>query len=275
MKKTSIILCLASIFILSLIPGVFGETLSISPQVSEGVAGEKTELTIMIDRIPDGLSGYNITVTVENPQVAEIVNVSYPGWAAFSYIYPSPPSSYVHMTVSDLTNGIRPGDTYAELGYLTIRALNQGKTAIKIKVNKLNTESGDTIKPAILGATCTVTSGSVPPVSGSTGGGGGGSGIFGSSIPLPSTMVPTVSLTSAGAAETTIATSPATGAPTNEVTAIQTGAVENGGANPPAPVAGSGTEEEGFPWLLIAGAIVAVGLAGLAAIGYNMSREKS
>jgi LPXTG-motif cell wall-anchored protein len=36
----------------------------------------------------------------------------------------------------------------------------------------------------------------------------------------------------------------------------------------------SSTGEEGFPWLVIAGALVAVVVVVLAAVGYNKSREQ-
>lgn len=274
MKKSSIILCLALVLLLSLIPGVSGESISISPQASECIAGEEMELTIMIDRVPEGLSGYNITVAVENPQIAEIVNASFPGWVAFSSIYPSPPASYVSLTALDLTDAISPGDRNAELGYLTIRGLNQGSTAITIKVNKLNTESGDDIKATISGATITVTSGSVSGSTGGAGGGSAGSGIFSSSITIPATTTSSSSSTPVETAATPASTSPATTVP-GEATAQQTGAVESGDAGQPGSVAESGTGEGDFPWLIIVGAFVAVVLVGLAAIGYNKSREKS
>jgi hypothetical protein len=268
MKQSSIILCLALLFALSFIPGVSGESISLSPRTSEGTAGGETDFTIIIDRVPGGLSGYNITVTVEDPGVAEIANVSYPGWAAFSYIYPTPPSSYVHIAVFDLTNGIRPGDTNVELAYLTIRGLSQGASALTVNVNKMNTQSGDMIVPSVSGATVTVTSGSVPSSGGS---GGGGSGTFYSSIPIPSTTNPPATPASAVTAETLAAT-PATSTPTEEVTAPGDGEVT--ADLTPVTMSESSTGEEGFPWLVIAGALVAVVVVVLAAVGYNKSGEQ-
>lgn len=277
MKKTSIIPCLALLLALSIFPGVSGESISIQPQSSEGVAGEIMEMTIMVDRIPEGLSGYNITVTVEDPQVAEIVNVSYPEWATISYIFPAPPAGHVSMTASDLMDAICPGDTRTDLGYLSIRGLNEGKTAIKIEVNRLNTDSGDDINAILSGAFITVTSGSVPAGSGNAGGGGGGggAGIFGSSITLTSTTAPTASHTSVEAADSSAPSSPPTTIAKNTVTASQSEAGGTGGGHYAPAKTESSTGEEDFPWIIIAGAIVAVVLAGLAAIGYNKSREKS
>jgi len=275
MKKRSIILCLALVFILSLVPGTIAESISISPQASQGIAGEETELTILIDRVPEGLSGYNITVAVENPQVTEIVNVSYPDWVSVSSINPSPPAGYVCMLASDLTGAIHPGDTDVELGYLTMRGLKQGNTAIRIDVNKLNDKSGDDIIVHTSGATVIVTSGSVPSSGGSLGGGGGGgSAIIHSSITLPSTTSTAASSTAVETATTTASTPPATTVPGEDATAQKTGAVESGDAGQNASMAESGTGEEDFPWIIIVGAFVAVVLVGLAAVGYNKSREQ-
>jgi hypothetical protein len=271
MKQSSIILCLALLFALSFIPGVSGESISLSPRTSEGTAGGETDFTIIIDRVPGGLSGYNITVTVEDPGVAEIVNASCPDWVSFSSIYPSLPAGYVNLAAADFTGTIRPGDTNVELGYLTIRGLSKGASAITVNVNKMNTQSGDTIVPSLSGATVTVTSGSVPSSGGSGGGGGGGSGTFYSSITIPSTTNPPATPASAVTAETLAAT-PATSTPTEEVTAPGDGEVT--ADLTPVTMSESSTGEEGFPWLLIGGALVAVVVVVLAAVGYNKSREQ-
>jgi len=43
--------------------------------------GKTTQITIILDTAPDGLSGYNLTVRLTNPAVAEIVDVQFPVWA--------------------------------------------------------------------------------------------------------------------------------------------------------------------------------------------------
>ena len=271
MKQSSIILCLGVLFALMLIPGISAESISLSPRTSEGTAGEETDFTIIIDRVPGGLSGYNITVTVEDPSVAEIVDASYPDWVSFSSIYPSLPAGYVNMMAADLTKVIRPGETNVELAYLTIRGLSQGASAITLKVTKIDTQSGDPIKPSLSGATMTVTSGSVPSGGGSGGGGGGGSGTFYSSITIPSTTNPPATPASAVTADTPAAT-PETFIPTEGVTAPEDGELTAGLT--PVTMSESSTGEEGFPWLVIAGALVAVVVVVLAAVGYNKSREQ-
>jgi len=270
MKRLSIILCLALLFALTLIPGISAESISLSPRTSEGTAGEETDFTLIIDRVPDGLSGYNITVTVEDPGVAEIVDASYPDGISLSSIYPSLPAGYVYLTASDLTGTIQPGETNVELGSLTIRGLSQGASAITVNVNKMNTQSGDTIDPSLSGATMTVTSGSVPG-SGGSGGGGGGSGTFYSSITIPPTTNPPATPALVVTADTFAAT-PETVAPAGEVTAQGIGEVT--ADLTPVSLAESSTKDEGFPWLVIAGALAAVVVAVFAAAGYNKSREK-
>ena len=266
MKRSSIILILALLFMLILVPGVSAESISIMPRTLEGTAGEETDFTITVDRVPGVLSGYNITVTVEDPHVAEIVNASCPDWVSISSIYPSLPAGYVNLAAADFTGTIRPGDTNVELGYLTIHGLSKGASAITVNVNKMNTQSGDTIVPSVSGATVTVTSGSVPSSGGS---GGGGSGTFYSSIPIPSRTNSPATPASAVTAETLAAT-PATLTPTEGVTAPGDGEVT--AVLTPVTMSESSTGEEGFPWLVIAGALVAVVVAVFAAVGYNKSR---
>ncbi|HUU75663.1 MAG TPA: hypothetical protein VMW63_06190 [Methanoregulaceae archaeon] len=274
MQKETIIICLVIVFILSLIPGISGESISISPQISAIIAGEETELVITIDEVPEGLSGYNISVIVENPQVAEIVSVSYPGWVAFSNIFPPPPGGYVYMTASDLKDEVHPGDQDIDLGYVTIHGLNQGGTAVTLGVNRLSAESGDDIIPSVSGAKITVTSGSVPGGGGSSGGGGGGTGIFSSTITLASTLTPTASPTSVKAADTPIAMPSVTTAPGGGAVAQETGG-HTPGSDTPASPGEEGTGPGGLPWTWIIGAIVVIVVINLAGISYYKLRKNS
>ena len=56
-------------------------TLSFVPQSSTVGVGAVTTIDFMLDEVPFGLTGYNITVAVSNPSVAEIALVSFPAWA--------------------------------------------------------------------------------------------------------------------------------------------------------------------------------------------------
>jgi len=43
--------------------------------------GKIRSVNITVDYLNNGLSGYNITVSLSDPKIAEIVAVEFPGWA--------------------------------------------------------------------------------------------------------------------------------------------------------------------------------------------------
>ncbi|AKB74745.1 cell surface protein [Methanosarcina lacustris Z-7289] len=77
-------------------------------------------IQIVLDEVPDGLSGFNITVSLLDPEIAEITVVSFPGWNSMLMNSTFPvPSSSVWIKSLDGGNQIVPGAKNVFLGNIT------------------------------------------------------------------------------------------------------------------------------------------------------------
>ena len=99
--------------------------------------GNVSEVNVTISYLPLGLSGYNITVSIEDPSIAEIVEVALPEWASI-YKIGFLSSSSVWVKAVDLNNEIKPGDRDVTLMTLKVKAVSVGTTKILIKINYLH-----------------------------------------------------------------------------------------------------------------------------------------
>ena len=123
--------------------------------------GSTTTVRITLDEVPAGLSGYTITVSLEDPAIAEITNVAFPGWAGLTDFSDLPDDSF-WMKAADLNQQIEPAETNIELGTLTIRGDAAGVCAINVTIDRMDDDGGFPIDAAITPGSLTV-SGVVPP----------------------------------------------------------------------------------------------------------------
>ncbi|WP_269851944.1 hypothetical protein [Methanosarcina horonobensis] len=114
-----------------------------SGEISLG-AGESCELFLSVDNLPDGLSGYNLTVELDSPDVAEIQAVSFPEWATLTDVSELPASS-VRLKAVDLQEAIGKGANDAELAVLTLKGLKGGSTGITVTVSRMDDDLENTI----------------------------------------------------------------------------------------------------------------------------------
>ncbi|GAH73941.1 unnamed protein product, partial [marine sediment metagenome] len=106
--------------------------------------GSTTTVNITLDKAPDGLSGYNLTVSLSNISIAEIVSASFPSWATL-HDNSTLPADSVWMKAADLTDHVKSGDTNIPLGTLTIRGDNQGASDIIATITKMDDDDGNPI----------------------------------------------------------------------------------------------------------------------------------
>ncbi|MGC9445240.1 MAG: hypothetical protein ACP5E9_10000 [Candidatus Methanospirareceae archaeon] len=105
------------------------------------VYNESTDITIILDRAPSGLSGYNLTVSSVNAGIAEIISLEYPTWATFTGGSSLPADSlWLHAT--DGSYQIESGETNVTLATLTLRGDTMGQGTITVTVNLLNNDEG-------------------------------------------------------------------------------------------------------------------------------------
>jgi hypothetical protein len=93
--------------------------------------GGTAEVPIVLSGAPNGLSGYNLTVSLADPSVAEITAVAYPDWAGLK-VDPSVPAGRVSLQAVDMTMQVPVGATNVTLATLTVRAIKVGSTAVTV-----------------------------------------------------------------------------------------------------------------------------------------------
>jgi len=129
--------------------------------VTASGAGETVDYAIVLDEAPDGLSGYSLTVTLTNPAVGEITDVSFPAWATLNNKGTLPADS-VTIKAADLMNTVADNANDITLATLTLRADEAGSTPVTITLNQMDDDDGGIMSPAIADGSFTV-EGTVTP----------------------------------------------------------------------------------------------------------------
>jgi PGF-pre-PGF domain-containing protein len=147
-----------------------------SEPVSVG-AGETIDVSLGIDELPDGLSGYTITVELDDPEVAEITAVEYPGWVSVTEDSSLPDSS-IYIKAFDGSSQVQSGAQDVVLATLTLEGLSGGSAGITVTVTRLDDDDGEEliIEGAEYPEEDDPDSGSSGSSSSGSGGGGGSSG---------------------------------------------------------------------------------------------------
>lgn len=152
MKKMSVIA--GTIVVVGIVLGIFIAvpiTTSASSypvlEVSDGqvyAIGETATINITLSEAPNGLSGYNLSISLSNASVAEIISVSFPGWVTL-YSNSSLPADSVWIKAVDLNDKIKSNDTNITLASITLICNGKGKTDLVITVTKMDDDDGNPI----------------------------------------------------------------------------------------------------------------------------------
>lgn len=118
-------------------------------------AGTTDTMLLVLDSAPDGLAGYSINVTITDPSVAMITDVSFPSWATLSRTSPFP-SADCRLLAVDLQKQVQAGAAGVPLATLTIAGLRDGSTTVSAMVNLMNDDTEVTMLPAISSGTISV-----------------------------------------------------------------------------------------------------------------------
>ena len=103
--------------------------------------GATTTVGIFLNETPNGLSGYNLTVSLSDPDIAEIVSVSFPSWATI-YTNSTLPADLVWIKTADLMDQVGIGTTTINLATMTLRGDAQGNTDMIATITKMDDDSG-------------------------------------------------------------------------------------------------------------------------------------
>ncbi len=150
MNKLLRILILLGIFLgLGVSCASASNVVSFNPQTVELSPGSSQNVQIIMDEVPDGLSGFNITISVLDPEIAEITAVSFPSWGMMPR-NSTIPSSSVWIKVSDLDKKVGSGDTNVLLGTITLTGKKAGTTDLNIPKTQISADGGSLINPVIV-----------------------------------------------------------------------------------------------------------------------------
>jgi hypothetical protein len=136
-------------------------TLSFDSASTSVIEGQETEIRIIADVLPDGLAGYNLTVTLDDPSIADIIGISYPSWVTVTE-NSSLPGSSVYLAALDGDNAVQPGAEDVVLATLTVSGKDMGSANLSIAVNRMDDDEGYHIESELASGTVEVISIPIP-----------------------------------------------------------------------------------------------------------------
>jgi hypothetical protein len=107
------------------------DTILFNPQTTQMDIGSSQNVEVVMDEVPEGLAGFNITISVLDPEIAEITAVTLPDWCVVIED-PIVPSSSVTIEVIDLFKNKEPGATNVLLGTITLTGKKAGTSDLNI-----------------------------------------------------------------------------------------------------------------------------------------------
>jgi len=119
------------------------------PQTIELHPNSSQDVQIKIDSVSKGLIGFEITVYVSDPEIAEITAVSFPKWGMWPR-NSTIPSGSVSIKTIDLSNKALSGDTNVSLGNITLTGKKDGITNLSIQPIDIEDYSNNRIKPIVI-----------------------------------------------------------------------------------------------------------------------------
>ncbi|EMR74686.1 nitrous oxidase accessory protein [Thermoplasmatales archaeon SCGC AB-540-F20] len=131
-------------------------TLRLVPESTTVPGYTNVSYDLLLEYLQNGLSGYNITLSISNPSVASTVSIEFPSWAVINE-HSSLPSDSSWMKAIDLNNDINGDVSNVLCANITIKALNAGTTFINLTVTRLDDDNGQSIIVHVINSSLTVT----------------------------------------------------------------------------------------------------------------------
>jgi len=128
-------------------PTVRVEDTSVAPE-------ETTTVEVTLSDAPDGLSGYNLTLALDDSSTATLTNASTAGQFALTNMTVS--ADTVTLSAVDTDDAVGPGATEVALGAVTLQGETAGTTELSVTATQIDDDNGSAISPATAGGTVTV-----------------------------------------------------------------------------------------------------------------------
>jgi hypothetical protein len=104
--------------------------------------GKTIEIPITLIGADAGISGYNITLALTDPGVAEITGLAFPGWAGL-HTAGVTPADTTWMQAVDLGKKAETGNGTVIVGTVTIRGDRNGQTGLMVRPVQVQNDRGD------------------------------------------------------------------------------------------------------------------------------------
>ncbi|MDD1705749.1 MAG: PEGA domain-containing protein [Methanoregulaceae archaeon] len=170
MKNMRLTLITIGILLLCAFLPVASATTIIAENGTIATVGGTDDVRITADSLPDGLSGFEITVTLADPAKAEIIQVITPAWAGNPpplSVITSVPTDSVGILIIDFYGNVNHSVSNLELVTLRIRGDSTGTTGLNLKIETLQDKDGFAIAALVQNGTVTIGSTPPPPATGS------------------------------------------------------------------------------------------------------------
>ena len=153
MKRISI-LALALVALSLLVSAAAASVISIENGQVNTIGGTAS-MNVTLDSAPTGLSGYDITISVADPSVANITGYSFPSWATLNS-NTTFPSSQTRVVGVDLNDQVQATNSPVTLGTVTLQGLKSGSSQVQITVNEIDDDAGNMVSPTVQPGTFSV-----------------------------------------------------------------------------------------------------------------------
>ncbi|WP_211530769.1 PKD domain-containing protein [Methanocalculus chunghsingensis] len=139
-----------------------GVPISIIPDPEYLVAevGDLVEYSFLVEDAPDGISGYEFIIQIDDPEIGEITSVLFPGWADLPE-NSTLPGQLVRCKAVDLTGAAGTGEVL--LITISVRAIARGYTPLQIQVDSIDPLGPGKYDPIVSSAVLNVGDVPVPP----------------------------------------------------------------------------------------------------------------
>lgn len=123
-------------------------TLRLDPAKTAVPVGENAIYSIVMNYVPDGMAGFDISLTLDNPEIGDFLAYTAPSWAILNTSSDISGDS-IWFSGVDLQTLIQAGATDVSLGTITVRTDQAGQTNLVPVSKKINADGGGNITPEV------------------------------------------------------------------------------------------------------------------------------
>ena len=110
--------------------------------------GDTATIDLVLDEAPTGFAGYNLTISLSDPAVAEIVSVTFPSWAT-QKANGTLPADSTWIKAADLGEDVDAGATNIPVATIRIRGDTSGSTPVTVTINQMSDDLGSNLFPTL------------------------------------------------------------------------------------------------------------------------------